>query len=575
MSAVTLDQQLQKWMKTAYREAYPEDLPADFEPEIVPAANPQFGDYQCNDAMRLARLLKTAPVKIAAAVVDAAPDIDLVESVETAGPGFINIRCSDAALARLAEAQAADDRLGVPAVGEGKTVVLDYSSPNVAKPMHIGHIRSTVIGNALDRLHRFCGYRVVADNHLGDWGTQFGLLIMGYRHFIDEKALNERPAEELERVYVKSYECSKEDPEWLEQAREELVKLQNGNPENQALWKRFVDLSLKEFEHIYNRLDVSFDLVRGESYYHDDLPKVVEALQQAGLAVESEGAQVVFLEDEGLGVCIVRKKDGAFNYATSDLATVRSRMAEFQPETIIYVTDERQQRHFSQVFTICRKMGWAENLQHVWFGLMRLPEATFSTRQGNVIKLERLLDEAEERALALVRESSPDMPEDQQQDVARAIGIGAVKYADLSQNPQSLVTFTWEKALSMEGHSAPYLQYAVARIASVRDKYKASHPDRTPESCPIRVTEAIEHRLIVRCLQFPNAVQRACEQYKPSALCEYLYDLAQLYSSFYQQVPFLKAEEGARESRVRLCGLTASVLRKGLNLLGITTPERI
>jgi arginyl-tRNA synthetase len=463
----------------------------------------------------------------------------------------------------------------MPDMGQGRTVVMDYSSPNIAKPMHIGHIRSTVIGNALDRMHRFLGYRVLADNHLGDWGTQFGILIMGYRKFLNAGALAEDPIAELERLYVQSYERAKSDDTWMDAARAELVALQQGDAENVALWKKFVELSLGEFDRIYQRLGVKFDLVRGESFYNGMLEGVLADLKTAGLLEESEGALVVRLEEEKLPLCIVRKKDGGFNYATTDLATVKSRLTEFQPAKVVYLTDERQQLHFRQFFAIAARLGWKAKLVHIWFGLMRLPEGTFSTRQGNVIKLERLLDEAESRALAIVQGSSPDMDPERQRQVARAVGLGAVKYADLSQNPQSMITFTWEKALALEGNSAPYLQYAYARIASLLDKYAERHPGIVLEQHPVVITEPLERRLATRLLRFPDVVIRAADNYRPNILCDYLFDLAQVYSTFYQTVPFLKAEEGVRESRVRLCDLVARTLRTGLSLLGIETPDRI
>ena len=545
------------------------------ELKVVESGNPDFGDYQCNEAMALAKKLKQPPRKLAEAVIAGASRPDFLETIEVAGPGFINLRLKSAWLAGYLQEMGGSDRLGLPAVGQGRTVVLDYSSPNVAKPMHIGHIRSTIIGNALDRLHRALGYRVVADNHLGDWGTQFGIIIMGYRHFADPKALEESPVEELERVYVKSYEKTKEDPDWMDRCRRELVKLQSGAAENLALWKQFVSLSLREFDRIYRRLGVSFDLVRGESHYNDRLQAVVGRLEAEGLAKPSEGATVVFLEEEKLPVCIVRKSDGGFNYAATDIATVLSRVEEFKPDTIIYVTDERQQLHFQQIFAIVRRLGVRVNLSHVWFGLMRLPEGTFSTREGNVIKLEALLDEAEKRALAVVQQASPDMPPEQQKDVARTVGIGAVKYADLSQNPQTVITFTWEKALALDGNSAPYLQYAYARIASVRDKCRERFPGRDPDAFPILLGEPVERTLAVKLIRFPEVVMRAAELRRPSVVADYLYDLAQTYSNFYQNVPFLKSPDGIRDSRVRLCGIVARVLKKGLDLLGIETRERI
>ena len=575
MKSQTIEQMLSDWMREAFLKAFPDMAGQGLTVSVVPTSSEEHGDYQCNQAMALGKALRRPPRQIAEAAIKAAAPHEAVAGAEPAGPGFINIRLRTEWLAAAATSIDGDERCGVPASGAGRNMVLDYSSPNVAKPMHIGHIRSTVIGNALDRLHRFLGYHVMSDNHLGDWGTQFGIMIMGYRNFADAEALKKEPVEELERVYVRSYERSQQDAEWMTQARQELVKLQAGDPENRRLWEEFVRLSLVEFGHIYDRLDVRFDLVRGESYYNDRLAGVVDTLKVKGIARESEGAIVAFLEEEKLPPCIVQKSDGAFNYATTDLATVASRVAEFKPDKIVYVTDERQQLHFRQVFALCRRLGVTTDLEHVWFGLMRLPEGTFSTRQGNVIKLEKYLDEAEARALAVVKECSPDMAPERQKDVARAVGIGAVKYADLSQNPQSLVTFTWEKALAMDGNSAPYLQYAYARIASVLDKYAEQVPGKRLADFPVVLGEPIERTLAVKLARFPEAVTRAAETYKPSALADYLYDLAQTYSSFYQNVPFLKAPEGVRESRVRLCGVVARVLRQGLNLLGIQTPDRV
>ncbi len=571
----TLKEILSAQIRAAFAAAFPDAdlfaLPLD----AAPAGDELFGDYQCNGAMAAAKALRQPPRKIAAQVAGQISTDHLVAKVEIAGPGFINLTLADAALARHLEAMQADPLLGVPQPGAGKRIILDYSSPNVAKPMHVGHIRSTVIGDALKRIHRALGYDVLSDNHLGDWGTQFGILIMGYRNFLDPAAFEASAVNELERVYVLSYQKCEEDPVWKDQARVELVKLQAGDPENRALWQKFIDLSLIEFNRIYGRLGVSFDYVRGESFYEDALPGVVERLRSLGLVRESEGALVAFLEDEKLPPCIVRKSDGGYNYATTDLATVFSREAEFHPDGIVYVTDERQQLHFRQFFAVARKTGVKTPLRHIWFGLMRLPEGLLSTRKGTAIKLDLLLDEAEKRALELVTRASPDMPADQQQAVARAIGIGAVKYADLSQNPQSAITFTWEKALAMDGNSAPYLQYAHARIASVIDKYAERFPGVDFMAAPLKVDSVHARRLAVRLARYPDAVRDAADQEKPSLLADALYDLSQAYSSFYQNVPFLKAEAGLRESRVRLCNLVAKVLRHGLALLGIATPDRI
>ena len=542
---------------------------------VVETNNPQFGDYQCNAAMGLAKELGKVPRKLAEEVVAAGPMPEGIASLDVAGPGFINITLDNAWLLLRTTTLGLDPTTGIPQIGTGKTVIIDYSSPNVAKPMHIGHIRSTIIGNAIDRMYRSLGYHVLADNHIGDWGTQFGILIMGYRHFLDTERLAQTPIEELERIYVASYEKARNDAAWMDACRAELVKLQQGDQANRELWQRFIEMSLTAFEKVYQRLDVRFDLVRGESYYHDGLADVIAQLQAHGLAEESEGAWVVRLEEEGLPVCIVQKSDGGYNYATTDLATVLSRESEFTPDRVIYVTDERQQLHFKQFFTIARKLGCQSRLEHVWFGLMRLPDATFSTRQGNVIKLAALLDEAERRAFEMVSELSPDMPEDERHAVARAVGIGAVKYADLSQNPQTLITFTWDKALALDGNSGPYLQYAYARIASLLDKYATREGHPVPETTALQITDPRERTLLLQILRFPDVVARAAAAYRPSIIADYLYALSQTYSSFYQNVPCLKADPGICESRVRLCAITATVLERGLGLLGIATPSRI
>ncbi|MBR6021017.1 MAG: arginine--tRNA ligase [Kiritimatiellae bacterium] len=569
----TLREQLTSALRDAFSAAFPG---ASLPPvEAVPSTRESFGDFQCNAAMAAAKSLHLPPRDLAARWASAFTAANPGWTATVAGPGFLNLAASPETLARHLEAMSADPHGGLPQPGAGRTAVLDYSSPNVAKPMHIAHIRSTVIGDALKRILRALGWRVIADNHLGDWGTQFGILIMGYRAFADPAALEKSPVDELQRVYVLSHARCAEDPAWKDQCRAELVKLQAGDPDNLALWRHFIDLSMAEFDRMYARLGVSFDLTRGESHYHPALPGVVNRLQKAGLIRESEGALVAFLDSDGLPPCIVRKSDGGFNYATTDIATVLSRVAEFSPDEIIYVTDERQQLHFKQFFTLVRKLGVTVPLRHVWFGLMRLPDGLMSTRNGTAIKLEDLLDEAERRALALVQQASPDMPADQQTAVARAVGIGAVKYADLSQNPQTAVTFTWEKALAMNGNSAPYLQYAHARIASVRDKYRERFPDGDFASAPVLLDDPHSRRLALRLARLSDAVLEAARLAQPSVLADALYDLAQTYSTYYQNVPFLKAEPGVRESRVRLCDLTARALRLGLSLLGIDTPERI
>jgi arginyl-tRNA synthetase len=571
----TCEAQLAGWLQEAFQTAFGELRQEGPAIRVQPSTDPRFGDFQCNDAMQLAKVLHKPPRAVAEAAVKALPLPPMLTKVEVAGPGFINLTVSPAWLAEQGAALSAQPRFGIPNAGQGKTVIIDYSSPNVAKPMHIGHIRSTVIGNALDRMYRALGFRVVADNHLGDWGTQFGLLIQGYRTYLTDEERAGLTVELLERVYVQSYNRSKEEPAWLDACKAELVKLQQGNPENRAIWERFIAISLDEFNRVYKRLDVGFDLCRGESFYNDTLAETVGLLQDKGLAVESEGALVVKLEEEGMPVCIVRKSDGGFNYATTDIATVRSRVAEFAPERIVYVTDERQQLHFKQFFTVCAKLGYTTHLEHIWFGLMRLPEGTFSTRQGNVIKLEALLDEAERRALEIIKAANGEMPEAEQKELAAAIGIGAIKYADLSHDPQTLIVFTWEKALALDGNSGPYLQYAYARVCSLLDKYAAQVPGVDPSRNALALAEPIEKALVLQLLQFPAAVVRAAEAYKPSILADYLFGLSQTYSSFYQRSPVLKADPEVRDSRVRLCAMAAQVLSEGLGLLGMRTPRRI
>lgn len=564
---------VKQWLSAAFEVAEPGCGGGN---KVVPSKDARFGDWQCNDAMGIAKRAGKNPRALAEAVIQALPLPDILEKAEVAGPGFINLTLSRRALAAGVEFLSDDANLGIPQSGANEKVVIDYSSPNVAKPMHIGHIRSTVIGNAIDRILRALGYDVIADNHLGDWGTQFGILIMGYRRFLTDDERANLTVELLEKVYVQSYNATKEDPAWLDTCREELVKLQAGDEENLAVWKRFIEISLNEFGRIYGRLDVSFDLYRGESYYQPMLEPVVETLKEKGLATLSDGAWIVDMKDEGLEVAIVRKRDGGFNYTSTDIATVKSRTEEFDPARIIYVTDDRQQLHFKQFFAICGKLGFCTKaaLQHVPFGLMRLPEGTFSTRQGNVIKLETLLDEAAARARKIVDESHPDWTEEARAALAEAIGIGAIKYADLSHDPATMIVFTWERALALEGNSGPYLQYANARLNSLIARYQAE-TGRNPKDNPLQITGDAEKALALHLLQYPNAVQRAGDLCKPSVLADYLYQLSQLYSSFYQSSPVLKAEPEVRDSRIRLCDAVSKVLRGGLTLLGIPTPERI
>lgn len=539
------------------------------EIKVLPATDPKFGDYQCNDALKLAKKLKMNPREIANKVAEAL-DREYFEKVEVAGPGFLNLTVRRTWLAQSLANLAKSQVLGIPQSGKGKKIVIDYSSPNAAKQMHIGHIRSTVIGNAIDRIFRSLGYDVIADNHLGDWGTQFGILIKGYRECLNDEERANLTVANLEKCYVLSAAKAKEeDGVWKDACRAELVKLQQGDEANIALWKKFIEISIGEFERMYSKLGVKFDTYRGESYYNNMMGGIVEKLVQMNLAVESEGALIVNLEEEKLGVAIVRKSDGGFNYTTSDLACVKSRVEEYDPERIIYVTDDRQKLHFAQFFSISKKMGYDVKLVHVPFGLMSFQGKAISTREGNLIRLEELLAEAKRRAFEIVKERGGD------EQLAESIGYGAVKYTDLSHDPATAIDFDWDKALALDGNSGPYLQYAHARVCSLLAKAGIENDSSLPIENIAQDEAPATKRLALQLLEFPGAVVRAAEAYKPSILADYLHETAQIYSSFYQNIPVLKSDEALKSSRLALCSLFGEVLRKGLELLGIDAPNRI
>ena len=559
--------ELSEIVKGAFEKAFPGE---DFGfVRVVPATDAKFGDYQCNDALKFAKKLKMNPREVGTKIAELLKGETVFEKIEVAGPGFLNLTVSTGWLNSQLLNISTSQHLNIPQSGAGKTVVIDYSSPNAAKQMHIGHIRSTVIGSAIDRIFRSLGYRVIADNHLGDWGTQFGILIKGYRECLTEEERSNLTVANLEKCYVLSAARAKEeDGVWKESCKQELVKLQQGDADNLALWKKFIDISIGEFERMYRKLGVKFDTYRGESYYNDTMPGVVEKLQKMGLAVESEGALVVNLEEEKLGVAIVRKSDGGYNYTTSDLACVESRVAEYDPERIIYVTDARQQLHFKQWFNIAGKMGYTTKLVHVPFGLMSYQGKAISTREGNLIKLDELLAEAKRRAFDIVKDRGGT------EELAEAIGYGAVKYSDLSHDPITDIDFSWDKALALEGNSGPYLQYAYARVCSLMEKGLGGLGGLEGLG-GFAIETPAEKRLALQLLEFPGAVVRAAEAYKPSVLADYLFQTAQLYSSFYQNSPILKSEESVKNARLRLCALFGEVLKTGLHLLGIETPSHI
>ena len=557
----------------------------DIEP-LVAAGNPAHGDYQWNVALKAAKPLGTNPRAFAATLAEALAH-PAFASIEIAGPGFLNLRLDDAWLAATVAVQVASPTLGIVQEGAGRTVILDYSSPNVAKRMHIGHMRSTQIGNALDRMHRAAGWNVIADNHIGDWGTQFGMLMVAWRSWRDDAALAEDAIGELERLYVLFREKAKEDPSLEDQARAETAKLQKGDAENTALWRKFLDISMAEFEGVYARMGVRFDEVLGESAYRDGTDAVVNELVSRGLAEHDQGAVIVRFGatppaqkgappagpaiEPGTGgtVLIIQKRDGAANYATTDLACVRYRMARWNPERVVYVTDMRQQLHFQQVFALARAMAVTSELVHAWFGMLVLPEGAMSTRKGNVIRLVDLMDEAVRRAREVVDQKSPELPESERAAIAEAVGVGAVRYADLSQHPQTNVTFDWDRMLSLDGNTAPYLMYSHARCARMLGRAEET-PDLAVLACP----HALERELVLAIARVPEAVALALRTSRPNVLTDQLFDVANRVNRFYHDLPVLQG--GAdRAHRLALVEAARRTLRGGMEMLGLVPLDRM
>ena len=538
---------------------------------VRPCADPQHGDYQSNALMGLAKQRKMNPSQLAEKVVETLDVTDWCEPVEIAGPGFLNFRLKPDALQQSLQAALGSECPGVLPAKSPRTVVVDFSSPNVAKPMHVGHIRSTILGDTLARVLRMLGHRVVTDNHIGDWGTQFGMLLLGWKTELNEAALKQDPIAELERLY----KAINADESRRDEARAELVKLQSGDEENLAIWQRMIALSQEQFDHVYGRLGVTFDETLGESFYNPQLPGLVEELQGKGIAELSEGAMVVrFPGDKQLAdkPAIVRKRDGAANYTTTDLATLRYRMETWLPTDIVYVTDGRQQLHFQQLFNIFGR--WQESasakMEHVWFGSILGPDGKpFKTRSGETVRLADLLDEAEERALAVVSEKNPDLPDAERREIARVVGLGALKYADLSNNRQSDYIFDWDKMLALQGNTAPYLQYAYTRVRSIFRKVDA--PDFTKVELQLKAPE--ELALAKHLMNFGQTLEMVAQDYRPNFLCNYLFELAGHFSRFYEACPVLKAEAAERDSRLALCELSARVLSSGLDALGIEVTE--
>lgn len=620
------------------------------------AQEPKFGDYQANFAMSLGKTLGKPPRDVAQQIVAAADIADLCHPPEIAGPGFINLRLRDDWLSTHLQAAAADDRLAVATANQPKTYVLDYSSPNVAKPMHVGHIRSTVIGDSLYRLLQFLGHQVISDNHLGDWGTQFGMIIYGYKHFVDPAAFAQAPVAELSRLYklVSQLVTYRESLAALPLAKERLAakqaevaqlraapptgdkaadkkakqqlsrcenqaqeiageiaalakriaavdenpalaalaaahaeidqavlaetaKLHAGDAENLRLWHDFLPNCRDEIQRVYKRLNVRFDYEYGESFYHDRLAGVVADFRQRGLAQESQGALCVFLDGFDAPM-LIQKKDGAYLYSTTDLATIAYRVETWNPTAVLYVVDHRQSDHFEKLFAAARKWGYDKiELTHVKFGtVMGSDGKPYKTREGVAAGLESLLDEAVARASAIVAENDKDhqLSPDERQSVAETVGIGALKYADLAQNRTSDYEFSYDKMLAMNGNTATYMQYSYARVRSIFRK--AETDPATLHSAAITLSHPAERALALLILRFSEALAQAASEYQPHHLTAYLFDLAKAYSAFFENCPVLRAETAdLRASRLRLCDLTARTIRQGLALLGIGVIEKM
>lgn len=550
---------------------------------IKPSARPEFGDYQANGVMAAAKQLKMNPRELAANVLDVLKLSDVAEKLEVAGPGFINIHLKDNWLENACGHALQHERLGVKTVSDAQTIVVDYSGPNLAKEMHVGHLRSTIIGDAVARVLAFQGHRVIRQNHVGDWGTQFGMLIahmVSLQENGDELSMQ---LADLEAFYREAKKRFDDEPDFATTARDYVVKLQSGDAACLKLWQQFIDISLQHCEDVYTRLGVELHRsdVKPESSYNNDLSQVVSALKEAGLLTEDQGAQCVFMDefkakDGKITPVIVQKSDGGYLYATTDLAALRYRNSELNADRILYFTDARQALHFKQVFTVAQKAAFVRDemsLEHLPFGNMLGEDGKpFKTRTGGTVKLVDLLTEAEERAFALVSEKNPDLDEAERKSIAHTVGIGAVKYADLSKNRTSDYVFSWDAMLSFEGNTAPYLQYAYARIQSIFRK--AGEYDA---QAALTLSAPAERTLAVKLLQLEEMLDSVAQDGMPNQLCNYLYELAGNFMTFYEVCPILKpdVDPAVRASRLRLAELTAQTLQTGLNLLGLDVMERM
>ncbi|SFU31707.1 arginine--tRNA ligase [Xenorhabdus koppenhoeferi] len=556
--------------------------PADSEAHVRQSAKTQFGDYQANGVMAAAKKVGMQPRQLAEKVVSLLDLQGIASKVEIAGPGFINIFLDKSWISANVESALKDEKLGIAPV-ESQTIVIDYSAPNVAKQMHIGHIRSTIIGDAVVRTLEFLGHNVIRANHLGDWGTQFGMLI-AYLEKVQNENASDMALADLEEFYREAKKTYDENEEFAVRARNYVVKLQGGDEYCRAMWRKLVDITMSQNQETYNRLNVTLTEknIMGESLYNDMLPGVVADLKQKGLAVESDGATVVYLDEfrnkegEPMGV-IIQKKDGGYLYTTTDIACAKYRHEVLHADRVLYYIDSRQHQHLMQAWTIVRKAGYipeSMSLEHHMFGMMLGKDGKpFKTRAGGTVKLSDLLDEAIERAHTLIREKNPDMPEDELKKVVQAVGIGAVKYADLSKSRTTDYVFDWDNMLAFEGNTAPYMQYAYTRVNSI---FKRAEIDESSLTQPVILNEEREQALATRLLQFEETITTVAREGTPHVMCAYLYDLAGLFSGFYEHCPILNADnEEVRQSRLKLALLTAKTLKQGLDTLGIQTVERM
>jgi arginyl-tRNA synthetase len=543
--------------------------------ELTPATDARFGDYQTNAALVLGKQRGENPRTLAEKILAGIDVSDLGELPTVAGAGFINFMLRSDAIAKKAGKLLPDERLGVAKTSSTKRIVIDFGSPNVAKPMHVGHIRSTVLGDALARVASFLGHEVIRDNHIGDWGTQFGMVIYGWKNLLDQQALQRDPLAEVVRIYKETNERATGDPQVREACRQELVKLQAGDKENIDIWNECVAFSMQDFDHVYRLLDIRFDIQCGESFYNDRLPAVVDRLLKSGIAEISEGAVCVFFRDIPQLAdkpCIIRKRDGGFNYATTDVATVDYRINDLKADTVWIVTGAPQILHFRQIFEIARREGYQADFRHITHGsILGEDRKLMKTRSGENVPLRELLDEACKRARKIIEEKNPDLSEPNKVDIAQKIGIGAVKYADLSQYRMTDYVFSWNRMLSLQGNTAPYLQNAYVRIRSI---FRRSG-EPVPKIDKLILRDRSEINLAKRICQFAEIVPQVLNDFRPNILANYLFELANSFHTFYEACPVLKSDEPVRGSRLALCDLSGRVLQRGLDLLGIKVPEKM